>query len=116
MILEAVVLRVDVTTVFLRRHAVAFVVHELREAVLECAAEGNVAEVVLCDFVLFLDPFRSLGGGVVFEPTVRVGDLRAEVVVNYGGVFSRLGVSLDGIAFRLLWLLVAAEKGDCAHN
>ena len=94
---------------FLRRHAVAFVVHELREAVLECAAEGDVAQVVLRDLVLLLDPFGGLGGGVVFEPTVRVGDLRAEVVVNDGCVFSRLGVSLDGLAFRLLWLLVAAE-------
>ena len=94
---------------FLRRHTVAFVVHELCEAVLEGAAEGDVAQVVLCDFVLLLDPFRGLGRSVVFEPTVRVGDLRAEVVVNDGGVFSRLGVSLDGIAFRLLWLLVAAE-------
>ena len=99
---------------FLRRHAVAFVVHELREAVLEGATEGDVAQVVLRDFILFLDPFRGLGGSVVFEPTVRVGDLRAEVVVNDGGVFSRLGVSLDGIALRLL---VAAEEGDdTAHN
>ena len=109
MVLEAIVLRVDVATVFLGRHTVAFVVHELREAVLEGAEEGDVAEVVLCDFILLLDPFRGLGGGVVFEPTVRVGDLRAEVVVNDGGVFSRLGIGLDGIAFRLLWLLVAAE-------
>ena len=114
LILEAVVLRVDVTAMFLGRHAVAFIVHELREAVLEGAAEGDVAQVVLCDFVLRLDPFSGLGGGVVFEPTVRVGDLCAEVVVNDGGVFSRLRVGLDGIA---LLLLVAAEKGDdTAHN
>ena len=109
MVLEAVVLRVNVATVFLRRHAVAFVVHELGEAVLEGAAEGDVAQVVLRDFVLLLDPFRGLGGGVVFEPTVRVGDLRSKVVVNDGGVHARLGISLDGIAFRLLWLLVAAH-------
>lgn len=114
MVLEAVVLRVDVTAVFLRRHAIAFVVHELREAVLEGAAEGDVTQVVLCDFVLLFDPFGGLGGSVVFEPTVRVGDLCAEVVVNDGGVFSRLGVSLDGIALRLL---VAAEEGDnTAHD
>ena len=114
--MEAVVLRVDVAAVFLRRHAVALVVDELRQAVLEGAAEEDVAEVVLCDFVLFLDPFRGLGGGVVFEPTIRVGDLRAEVVVDDGFVHARLGISLDGIAFRLLWLLVAAEEGDCAHD
>ena len=99
-----------------RRHAVALVINELRQAVLECAAEGDVAEVVLCDFILFFDPFRDLGGGVVFEPTIRVGDLRAEVVVDNGFVHARLGISLDGVAFRLLWLLVAAEEGDCAHN
>lgn len=114
LVLEAVVLRVDVTAVFLRRHAIAFVVHELREAVLEGAAEGDVAQVVLRDFVLLFDPFGGLGGGVVFEPTVRVGDLRAEIVVNDGGVFSRLGVGLDGIALRLL---VAAEEGNnTAHD
>ena len=75
-----------------------------------------MAQVVLRDFVLLLDPFSGLGAGVVFEPTVRVGDLCAEVIVNDGFVHARLGISLDGIAFRLLWLLVAAEEGDCAHN
>ena len=90
LVLEAVVLRVDVTAVFLGRHAVALIVHELCQSVLECAAEGDVAEVVLRDFVLFLDPFGGLGGGVVFKPTVRVGDLCAEVVVNNGGVLSKI--------------------------
>lgn len=117
LVLEAVVLRVDVAAVFLRRHAIAFVVNELCEAVLECVAERDVAEVVLSDLVLFLDPFCGLGGGVVFKPAVRVGDLRAEVVVNDSVVHARLGVGLDCIAFRLLWLLVAAEEGDdTAHN
>lgn len=75
-----------------------------------------MAQVVLGDLVLRLDPFRGLGGGVVLKPTVRVGDLRSEVVVNDGFVHARLGIGLDGIAFSGLRLLVAAEKGDCAHD
>lgn len=117
LVLEAVVLRIDVAAMFLRWHTIALVVNQLRQAVLECAAERDVAEVVLRDLVLFLDPFCGLGGGVVFKPAVRVSDLRAKVVVDDGGVFSRLGVGLDGIAFGLLWLLVAAEEGDdTAHD
>ena len=134
MVLKPVVLRVDVAAVFLRRHAVTFVVDELRQTVLKGAAEGDVAQVVVGDFVLRLDPLCSFDRGVVFEPTVRVGDQCAEVIVNDSGVFSCLGVGLDGIAFqwlcyslffhfgvslggRTLWLLVAAEQGDdTAHN
>jgi len=93
--LEAVVLRIDVAPMLLRWHTITFIVNQLRQAVFECAAERDVAEVVLCDFVLLLDPFRGLGGSVVFEPTVRIGDLRAEVVVDDGGVFSRLGISVQ---------------------
>jgi len=109
LVLEAVVLRVDIAPVFLRWHTIALVVNQLRQSVLECAAERDVAQVVLCDFILFLDPFRGLGGGVVFEPAVRVGDLRAEVIVGDGGVHARLGVSLDGIAFSRLRFRVAAH-------
>ncbi len=58
------------------------VVPQLHEAVAYVVAGGQSGEIAERRFVLPPDPFGGAVGVVVFEPAVRVGDLRSEIVID----------------------------------
>ncbi len=61
--------------------------------------EGDVRQIGLRHRVLALHPVGRLGAGVVLQPAVGVGHLRAEKVVHHGGVLAgfRVGDLLHGL-------------------
>ena len=77
-----VLVKVVLTIVFFRREAAALVIVELFEASTDILAERNITEIILCEFILCLHPFESLGGGVVLERTVCVDHLHTESLVD----------------------------------
>ena len=96
LVLQAVVLEVIDLVLHIERCSHLGIVGELGETCLHLVAEWDFLEVGLSDFVLGLYPLSRLGGVVVLEPSVWVGDLCAEVVVN----------GVDGLGLGVVDLLL----------
>ena len=91
LVLESVVLvEIPLAVLLVRRRAHLFVVGNFLEPREYLFAGGKLFQIGLGYFILRLYPGSGLGGSVVFQPTIWIGDLRAEVIVD-SIVFARLG-------------------------
>ena len=91
LVLESVVLvEIPFAVLLVRGRAHLFVVGDFLEPREYLFAGGKLFKIGPGHFILRLDPGGSLGGSVVFQPTIWIGDLRAEVIVD-SIVFARLG-------------------------
>jgi hypothetical protein len=81
LVLEAFVLAEEEVRALARRRTVALVVVELHDARAQRVAVADALEIRERHGVLGLDPRGRLGRRLVLEPAVRVGDLRAVIVV-----------------------------------
>ena len=82
LILQSAVAREVVPIAVLRRSALCRVVPQLRKACLDLLARWQRVEVVECNLVLLLNPSGCSLGIVILQPTIRVGNLGAEIVVH----------------------------------
>src|ERR1044071_7981956 len=76
----------------MERRADTRVVIELREPCFQFLAKWDLVEVAESQSILFVDPGFRLGRGFVFEPAIRIVNLRAEIVVD---LFDFLGYGVD---------------------
>src|SRR5947209_7260776 len=81
--LQAGVARVEPVAALVVRRADARVVVEIGDALLERVAHRQRVEVLERDGVLGIDPLLHFGRVQILHPAVRIGDLRAEVVVHH---------------------------------
>ncbi|CDE58399.1 unknown [Prevotella sp. CAG:873] len=81
---------------FARGQSVLGVVVEALQTPVYCVAPGYGIEIFASDGVLGLDPCRDGCGRVVFQRSVRVGDLYVEVCVR-GVIVWRHGISLGRV-------------------
>ena len=91
LVLEAGVLGKEVSPRLLGRQPVLGVVPEFGDPLLEPVALWEAVEVGESQLVLALDPLVGLGRVGVLEPSIRVGDFDAMVVVHLLA-FRRVGV------------------------
>ncbi len=91
LVLQAVVFGEEEILAAAERRRVLGIVVELLKACFYLGAIGNFFKIAEGNLVFGLDPFGGFGGVVVFQPTIRIGDFDAEVVVNLI-ILARLGV------------------------
>ena len=121
LVLEAVVLGEDIARALLRRRGVARIVEQLLEPRADRAALGDRREERVGDLVLRRDPRGDLGvdADIVLEPAVRVGDLRAVVVVGLIDLSRLRVVERDAlgrsVAVARRWRC-AAGREHCGHR
>ena len=82
LVLQSIVIEVINLIFYIERCSHLGIVGKLGQAGPNLVAERDFAEIGLSDVVLGFYPLCCLGAVVIFEPTVRVGDLCTEVVVD----------------------------------
>ena len=101
LILQAVVLADVVAVANLPGGADFLVVEDLLVAVSDGVAEGDGVQVAARQGILGFYPSAGFFAAVVFEPTVRVGDLRTEIGVDHAVLAGvRVLESLHGVGLR----------------
>ena len=91
LILQTIVLAEIIFAVFLDRSADLLVISQFRQPFQEILLERYLAQILVCHFVLHFYPSGGSCAGIIFQPSVRVGNLRTEIHV-YSVYFCRLGV------------------------
>ena len=90
--LQAAVLLVEVASALAHGNAHLGVIPQLRDPLFEAIAPGQPGEIVRRHLILGRHPGGDVRRVEVFHPPVRVGDLRAEVVVDDVALFrDRIG-------------------------
>src|SRR5262249_13592229 len=86
LVLQAIILGKKVTAASLLGYRVAFEVPEFGKPRLNGVAFSNLIQIIEGQLVLGLDPRFCIGRIKVLQPTVRVGDLRAMIIVDHGSL------------------------------
>ena len=88
--MQAAVLGVEVSPAFANRNGNLGVIPELRDALPEMLAQGQLGEIVEGDLVLGGNPIGYLFGIEILHPLVRGGNFGSEIIVDdivFGGIW-----------------------------
>ena len=72
--MQSVIFEIEIATAPLEGSAVAFVVPQIRQALVDLLAAGQLLQVAKGDAVLGLNPLAAFGRLGVFQPAVGIGD------------------------------------------
>ena len=82
LVLQSVVTVYIPLAVLLERHTDFLVIGSLLQSLQNRLAERDAVDILTCDGVLCLHPLRRFATCVVLQPSVRVGNLLAEILVH----------------------------------